>query len=290
MIRMSDSASTFQYSVVRIVPDVVRDEAVNVGVIVRIPGTSTFGMRFLGRDALARRLRPGADRGLLRHFEAQLSRYSTSSQLALDPDGNAPGFGDPRDPEFFEIARAQLNGNIQLTVPSALVVGSLEDAVAWAFERFVADKGTTRHVRAAPALAPSKMRAQLVSRFARSRLIGPGKLNQQVVLAGAHASWSFDLGYVNGATHVINSLAFSSQHRETNLGRALVLKGMIEDVQQSQALSCVAVVNPQASAFPGAKDAASLLAEASIEVLAFDQLESLAERVRADLELHSVGG
>jgi hypothetical protein len=77
------------------------------------------------------------------------------------------------------------------------------------------------------------MRIRLWEAFERRALITPKRVKRQVVLKGKHAPWTFDLGYRNGKYNLINSLALNSSVSETNLGRALVLKGMIERFKKS---------------------------------------------------------
>src|SRR5436309_11187407 len=51
----------FQYSVVRYVPNLVRDEGVNVGLLVRAVAGKEFDFKFLPRTATVRKLWPHAD-------------------------------------------------------------------------------------------------------------------------------------------------------------------------------------------------------------------------------------
>jgi len=93
----------FQYAVVRFVPDVVRDEGINVGVIVRDSNNHEFAHRFLPRGAAIRKLAPAADRRLVANFEHELSKLQNRGQLF--PMGTLGLVGHPTDPEFFDRAR-----------------------------------------------------------------------------------------------------------------------------------------------------------------------------------------
>lgn len=98
----------FQYSVIRYVPDVVRDEGVNVGVLVRTVGSSEFDFKFLPRSATVRKFSPQADTRLVNNFERELRKSKNEGQ----PFGV---MGRPSDPEFFLKAINEFNGNLQLT-------------------------------------------------------------------------------------------------------------------------------------------------------------------------------
>src|SRR5438445_13547279 len=96
-----------QYAVVRFVPDVVRDERINVGVIVRDSNNHEFAHRFLPRGAALRKLAPAADRRLVANFEHELSKLQNRGQLF--PMGTLSLVGHPTDPEFFDRAREEYN-------------------------------------------------------------------------------------------------------------------------------------------------------------------------------------
>ena len=92
----------FQYVVVRYVPNVIRDEAVNVGIVCREVGKDTHVFKFLPRSATVRKLWPTADQKLVAHFQRQLSRTKRLSEVpslfgdesgalpSLDGNANVP--------------------------------------------------------------------------------------------------------------------------------------------------------------------------------------------------------
>src|SRR6266704_1730172 len=99
-----------QYVIVRYVPNVVRDEAVNIGVIIRGVGSSHFDFKFLPRSATIRKISPEAEQQL------------TLSKREDRPVGI---IGHPTEPEFFVKAMREFNGNLQLTEPRGLLAADL---------------------------------------------------------------------------------------------------------------------------------------------------------------------
>jgi len=278
----------FQYAVVRYVPDVVRDEALNVGVIVRSIDGGEFTFRFLPRSSSVRRLWPGSDRMVIRHLENQLGPHNTLGQLSLGEVKPLPGIGLPHEAEFFARACDQFNGTLQLTQPRGLTSDTLPAALAWAYRTFVAEPDTGSRPVNYQAMAPSQLRERLWSAFQRKHLIAPGRVSEKFVLDGRHSPWTFDLGYSNGAVHVINSIALTSKVAETNLGRALLYRGMIEEVlDKAQGLRGIAVVQSQSDEqAPGAREATAILDDADIEVVGFGEMATLVSRVERDLAQH----
>src|SRR6266511_4000243 len=130
----------FQYAVIRYVPNVVRDEAVNVGVLVRDAERGDFAYRFLPRSVTVRRLWPDADRQLVTNFEKQLKQLKGSQQLKLtDRATGLPGVGHPLDRDFFARAREEFNGNLQLSMKRGIIAESLEEARTRAYGTYVAE-------------------------------------------------------------------------------------------------------------------------------------------------------
>jgi len=270
----------YQYSVVRFVPNVVRDEGVNVGVIIKEAEGAKFVYRFLPRGATVRRLWPDADERLVNNFAHQL-------RAAQVQDRPLEGIGHPSDRVFFQLARAEFNGNLQLAEPRGMLAESIEEVLSRIYDTYVAEPKSGPRPINYQAIAPYQTRARLWSAFQKKRLLRPGLVRRQYVLKGRHAPWTFDLGYKNGGIKLINSVALNAPTAETNLGRALVFKGMIEDVkaaQETRVKSTAVVLLPQPQGKgPGAREAQEILTDARIEIYNIAELAQLVERVEREL-------
>jgi hypothetical protein len=278
----------FQYAVVRYVPNVVRGEAINVGVLIRSVQDKSFDFRFLPRSALVRRLWPSADQRLVLNFQRTLSGLRDEKQLAL-VDAQTDLFeriGLPSDEEFFTKARSEFNGNLQFDEERGLTADDLETALEWSYSTFVAEPQSGPRPINYQVLAPHRARERLWRAFEKRSLVKPGLVQQSVVLRGRHAPWTVDLAYRNGTIQVINSLALNAPTVETNLGRALVYKGMLEDVAaaQKKTVHGHAVIEVRnRSEVPGVDQAEKLLRDANVEVVPGAELDSFVDRVEAEL-------
>jgi len=270
----------FQYSIVRYVPDVIRDEAVNVGVLVRAAEGQRFAFKFLPRSATVRKLWPGADQALVRNFERQLTSCSEKDE----PLGRA---GRVKDSEFFDKARSEFNGNLQLTPPRAATGENIEQVLKRAYQTSVAEPGLGTRPINYQMIAPYRLRQRLWTAFQKRDLLRPGRVTKELVLQGKHAPWTFDLGYENGALHVVASLALNAPTAEANLGRALVLKGMLEEVRSTQkgGVKGIAVVEGLGnnSSPKGSNEAGEILTDAKIATYLFSNLSVLLTKVEHDL-------
>ena len=284
----------FEYVVVKYVPNVLRDESVNVGAIVRDPAGGDFAFKFLQRGGAVRKLWPAADTNIVRHVERQLVRTRDQLQLSLDPQGLGQS-GSPRDPGFFGRARHEFTGNLQLTPERGMAADNLDEALGWAYSTFVAEPPATARPINYQALAPMQVRERVWKTFEKRELIGPRRVRERVVLEGRHAPWTFDLVYKNGTLNLINSLALSAGP-EANLGRALVLKGMVDEIRdkQSQDVQGLAVVQFARNASSGeaaaSRQAIDILTDAAIRTYDLKDVELLVDEVERDLQRQPHGG
>ena len=270
----------FQYAVLRYVPNVIRDEAVNVGVVVRDLEHQEFEYRFLPRSATVRKLAPQADQQVVTNFSKQLAN-------AKRDDRPLPGVGHPKDAAFFVRASGEFIGNLQFGEVRGLLADDLKSAVNKIYNTHVAEPGGLPRPINYQAMASYTTRTRLWNAFRRRELIRRGGVEQGIKVVGKHAPWTFDLGYRNGALKLISSIALNAPTVETNLGRALVFKGMLGDVRAAQdhPVHGIAVAQlPQDRKAAGAKESVEIIQDSKIRVVEFAALNELVEEVAEELK------
>lgn len=275
----------YQYSVVRYVPNVIRDEAVNVGVLVRSVADAQFEWRFLPRSSVVRKLWPTADQNLVHHLDRQLKAAANAQGSFFGEVELVKRFGDPGAAGFVERASSEFNGNLQFTELRGLLSESLDDALHWTYRTYVEEPEATARPINFQAMAPLRIRTRLWTAFERRDLIKPRSVSKSVRIDGRHAPWTFDLSYRNGSLNMVSSLALSGPSLETNLGRALVFKGMVEDVV-SVKHDARGVAIASLDDGPGATQAVKLLNDSKIEVVDIRQLGAFVDRVEDELASH----
>ena len=270
----------FQYAVLRYVPNVIRDEAVNVGVVVRDLEREEFEYRFLPRSATVRKLAPQADQQIVNNFSKQLA-------IAKRENRPMPSVGHPKDADFFIRASGEFTGNLQFGEVRGLLADDLKSAVGKIYNTHVAEPGGLPRPINYQAMASYHIRTRLWNAFRRRELIRKGLVEQGIKVVGKHAPWTFDLGYRNGALNLISSVALNAPTVEANLGRALVMKGMLGDVraEQDHPVHGTAVAQlPQDRKSAGAKESVEILQDSKIRVVEFTALNQLVEEVARDLK------
>jgi hypothetical protein len=254
---------------------------VNVGVIVRGLEGVPFEFRFLPRAATLRRLWPDADQRLVTQFERRLQNARKESR----PLGE---IGLPSEPDFFDRARHEYNGNLQITEVRGHRADQIGDAIRGLYATFVAEPSMGSRPINYQAIAPTALRNRVWTAFEKRDLLGARQVRKTWTLDGKHAPWTFDMGYENGALNLISAVALNAPTTETNLGRALVFKGMVEEVKvqhRRRDIHGTAVVQlPSADlAASGAKQAVDILHDAEVAVVPFERLANFVESVAAEL-------
>lgn len=118
----------YQFVIVQVVSDVVRDERVNVGIIVRDTQHKTFDFQFSDRSAII-----GETQRCVEDFETVLRRVKNNPRLSLDWMGN------PSEDDFFARAGREFNGTLQFSgVRTYRGVEDLSGVLERNFQRLVA--------------------------------------------------------------------------------------------------------------------------------------------------------
>ena len=218
----------FKYSVVRFVPSVIRDEAINLGVLLETDNPPGLYLRFLGSMSRVRRRHPDANLLALRH----LSEHFQKLEHEVDP--NQPVFDFARSPgvTLDILHRGSVDTTFQVTAPRATAGDDPIAELDEVFELFVAE---TPHAEAkdSAALAPSRFRRLVAKRLRQSGLVNDNRLQPQFQVAGTVQPWTFDFGQRNGTLTLVQSLVLQTIPDEA-MNRALLLQARVEDVAEAE--------------------------------------------------------
>jgi hypothetical protein len=275
------TTQAFQYSVLRYVADVVRNEPVNIGVIVRDQTTRETAVKTLPLATVSRKA----------------GKKAVALTLALEENLRASPFelfgsaAMSLAPQFFDDARREFHGNLQLSEPRGVMAEDIEKAVERLYASHVAEPRPAPAVEGSTAvLSPSKMRDRLWSAFNRVELFAPGKARKEFSVRGRHATWKFDVGYRNGKLSLVNALAIGTDNVQTNLDRALLYKGMIAEVrdESKDEIHPIAVISAPPSRGAARRayiEAHAILTDAKIDTFALQDVGALALQAQRVLDV-----
>jgi hypothetical protein len=266
-------AKACSYLLVRYVPDLRRDEALNLGVLLHSPEEKYLGCLFTQDFRAIRRLHPGADVRLLRelpeYFEQQIDEHE--DDLA----------------GYLRSLQESLSNLIQVTDPRPCLLADPQSQIQELFARYVGSPGratgTSRDTRL-------WIKQQLRTAFVRA---GVWDHLERRIAASAWTQpgdrFAFDYGYrplvmdgrPNGHIHFIHAL---SLRYGTDLAKVLVYT--LERVRRREPADLTAVTeDAPAQSDRSLAHTRSVLEEAGVALLPVSDAEAYAERVRHELGL-----
>lgn len=263
------------YSIIRYVPDSLRGECVNLGVMLSCPEQGWLDWRRTTDHRRAKRFfQDEVDLGRLAVVEKGLySRLEKEREHLVELT---------RLRDFVTRHRDLL----QMTPLRTCSVGDPESDLEQLYQSVVAQVDST--ARREHRMTTPQVRRKFLDCLKRANLIG--KLRQSISVKGKYRTWkpyTFDYGYQNGTLNVIHSKSFDLADRDEALDGAWVLLKHIEDVQQHSdpsprfSVVCAFAANHRELEEP----LTEAFREQRVDMVPVDRMDSLIARVRQDLGL-----
>jgi len=279
--------NTYNFHLLRYVPDPVKDEFINIGVVLVDDAGGALGARMASEDDLrrVRCLHPGADLELLRSFQSQL-------EAELRDPARGPGAGGPVPGRDQECAASRLAWlvetgaqSLRLEARRGCQARDPAAAVQSLYESFVASpprvsagvrRGTGAWVKreADSVLRAEHLLEHLDSGIWAERFTYPGD------------PFRIHYGYRNGSAHYIHmlSLQHSAQQAKVLAFTYERMRSAADEFQRAARLTAVVEDTPPES--PTSRFTRQLLEESRIEVLPIDRIQGLVRQVKQELRLN----
>jgi hypothetical protein len=222
----------YQYSIVRYVPDPVRGEQLNVGVVVAAKDETYFATRFIRpRDASRlRRLGYDEDFGFLWDLAAEMEQQSTDGQLKIGPEGTSIW-----NALAVEQAAREWANSIQFSEPRASTEDGPDELLDKLFARYVAKHYERRQRARDRRWIKRKVTTGLRQGLAALKQDPDKVLHRDERIEGAHDTHVFDYALVNGAIrHLVETLSFEAGDRHARKTQADALAWAIDDLKQAE--------------------------------------------------------
>jgi len=257
---------------VQYIPDLVRGESLNIGVLLHSPQEKYLGCQFADDFRRARHFHPQADLEFLRqlqaHFETEIDEHGA------DLEG------------YLHFIRGSFSNLIQVSEPRAFRLADPQSDIQELFARYVGQQ--------AAGVQPEDTRLRVKQRLtAALSLAGVWELMEKHISA---ARWThegdpfnFDYGYTpllshgrpNGHTHFIHAIAL---RRDEKGKLAKIMVYSLQHVRKKEAAELTAVV--EARAVKGDKTASlsqRILEEGGIALRPLAEVDDYAQSIRREL-------
>jgi hypothetical protein len=266
--KQNEPKSILRYRILRYTPDLVRDEWVNVGVLLEETRGSRHAMRLIEEPrelARVRRLHPDADEDLLR-------------SLPFEFDARMRG-PDREVATYLEKLEQNLSNALQFSPQKALLADNFDQEL----DRLYRDHVTPPSRREGGILQSTRdwMREKLNDVFRRHRVLG--KLEQRVRIEGFTEPGDpmrLDYGYQNGVRGFIHSISL-----RRDIPQAKVLAYTAQCIHARDALAQITAITEvePAGDNPRHQFVERLFAEQKIRIVPMNRVESFAEELRLQL-------
>jgi Protein of unknown function (DUF3037) len=261
--------NTFRYRVLRYTSNLVRDEWINVGVLLEETGGSRRAMRVIEESreiARVRRLHPDLDEDLLRSLPAEFEARLRASA--------------PETAAYIQKLEQNLSNVLQFSAQKAL----LGDNFDVELDRLYHDHVTPPSRRSGGIIESARdwMREKLNDVFRRHRILG--KLEHRVRVEGFTQPGDpmrIDYGYQNGARGFIHAV---SLRRDLPQAKALAYTAECIHARDASAeIAAITEASPDPE-IPRQVFVEKLFAETRVRIVPMSQVEGFAEELRLRIQ------
>ena len=274
-----------RFALARYCADASREEFVNIGVIVQQPERGTLLCRFLDKTAKVKSADPNLNANMLLNYVRSWAKAITENGLFPSEESQALLGGRSRqDPKLLDYLAENFNGQFTFALPRATLTYNVAAEVENLYRDFVEPRYVKSQMVAGITISPRQLRDRLVRCFDRRGLIAPDKLHTNFEVSGTEYPWTFDLGFINGCTEIIQSVALDDANPETNIRRALLVSAMIDDTRtvMGKDVQAFAVVKP-GRARVGYDESRRLFDRHNVEVTSVDDMDNLLSTIAGRL-------
>jgi hypothetical protein len=234
--------NTYAYSILQYVPDPVRGERINVGVLVAAEAGDYFGAKLIHRREFGRikRLGYGLDLEFLTEFDDQLRRDSFEAAQIPGTAGNVWGV------DALAAASREWANTMQLTPPRPVLSEKAPELLTDLYRRFVAPpappRTRARDRRWINRRVSTKLRALL--RAQRPDLDATRHVKSDVTIQGGLQLHRFDIQLANGRPiDVVRSLSFETGDKQGLQTEIDAVAWAIDDLKSAEHAPPVTVVS-----------------------------------------------
>lgn len=272
---------TAYYSVVRFVPDLIKNEAINLGVILVCPSQKFGGCRFPINFSRLKNFFPDVDNSLVSHlirdlkkkfiFQKQPSLYGTkliSSQFKVD---------------YLEYLGKSFQYMFQFTEPRVTLTADLQSELDDLYDQFVNEERLTGAVRQRSRLLKTEFKEILK----KHQLLNKVERNIKIE---AKAPFTIDFKFTNGQANLIQPISFSPKENQKGIYETAVVWQynfkQIPTIEQYQSAKVYALIRDEKHDLKLSEIAKEIISESKVEILDFEkELQILISKIEKEAHI-----
>lgn len=273
---------TAYYSVVRLVPDLVKDEAVNIGVVLVCPSQKFGGCRFPVNYSKLKNFFPDTDLNLLNYFikdlkkkfifQRQPSKYGKlyiSREFSLD---------------YLEYMSNSFNYLFQFTEPRTTLTNDLQSELDDLFDQFVNEERLTGAIRQRSRM----LKTEITQIFRERQVLDRVERNIEIK---SKTPFRIDFKYTNGQANLIQPISFSPRENTKGLYETAAVWQyyfrQIPHIKEYSNAKIIALIRDEKHDPQASKLAKEIIAESNAQILDYyKDLSMLIDKIQK--EAHTV--
>jgi Protein of unknown function (DUF3037) len=216
----------YDFSVVRFVPDAVRGEFVNIGVIVGSDQTAEWTLRLTDNRKRAQKIDVDSRLGHALKYVEKMEREIEEYRDAIE-DAQAPEM--EISAAWLRLLASQSRNVVQLTEPAAVSAESIHDALEFVFDQFVLEAESQR----AKFIPRSTAVARIADAYRQLNLTGDHVVRRPRVHGPKYAD-TFDFVVGNGrAVQLAQAFSFAVSGQESVIERVKSWSWTVKDIREN---------------------------------------------------------
>jgi hypothetical protein len=284
---------TCYFSVMRYVPDVVRDESINVGVVLFEPKAHLLFMRPLTGLSHVQKFDPNTDREWLKEylatFQRVCGRVSGKLPAAAGNVGDWTTAGDP-----LQTLHQQSANVIQFTAPRTVLTENPQAEVESLYVRYVEPRKAPKK----DYLHDPQLRRHIKELFTQHHLLAEGRVQTDYAAEVRGDVITFPLYYQNGRLNLIEPISFAVENqgeKQDEVRRLIYKKFVLRESPQHKNVHLLVIAHPPLNGGTRDRDVFSRcmqmlrVNETDTHEVERDKEETwrqLVQRVKLDLGIH----
>ena len=280
-----------QYAIIRYIPNMLREEFINVGVLLVCPEANYQGMRAIpsfGTDSKVKAFE-GGDGRFVRHAVTKLKHAVEDHQLGRFVSENAAPEGLLTFSGLASLS-ASYHNNIQLSEPRPTVTTQPEETLEGLFQQFVtADKNVSGEGR----VTRQTMRKAVYSVFREKGLFDRSEVQQDV--KPPVPAPKIDLAYRNNVMHYYHLIPFTDTERTYKTVQSYRMTANdvrdtshLEKVYRDAKFAVLGYYPPKKEAPEDTEELLELLHNDGIETLNYTDAPKIAQGILEELHAHDI--
>jgi Fe-S cluster assembly iron-binding protein IscA len=232
-----DNRFKYKYAIIRFVPNQLRGEFVNIGIILHIlDGVGLLHAKWLPKLGKMRCISSDITDEEFRNFKKYISKnFKATTGNLFSPKTIISEKVTTDSPKLLDYLHSEMGGQFQFSVPSFGYTSNVQQLLEKLYRDFVdpdfEEKEEEVDEEKEERVSLREARQKVANVLRENHLYDPGPFGRDVLVPGSTTLRKFDFAHLNGGATLLQVISLGQLSEESKNDRALVLVGKVTDVR-----------------------------------------------------------